>query len=214
MNGLEGVVVRDAKSRERRQAYGKEKYAGQHSKGESRSLVRVTKVGTKEKSKGQVPEHSSCGRSRVKPPIGVDFSPYSANRERCWWLESAYSAIHDIDNVLIADEDGDAQIDSSACGGVGAGDGSERGSQDDGDDVGKDDEGENQSVKREEVPESSGGLSAQLWRELLSASEPLQLALVNDDGVLDLLAKRLMLLGDGRRDKRRFDEREQLLLLT
>jgi hypothetical protein len=207
MNGLEGVVVGDTESRECRQADGKEKYAGQHSEGKRGSLVRVTKVGTKEKSKGQVPKHSSCGRSRMEAAVRVDFSPYPADWERCWRLEGAHSTVHGIDNVLVAYEDGNTQIDSSACGGVGAGDGRERGGQDDGENVGKDDEGENQSVEGEEVPETPTGLSAQLWRELPGTSEPLELALVDDDGVLDLLAKRPLLFRNGRREERRFDKR-------
>jgi hypothetical protein len=214
VHSLESVVMRDTKGRERRQADGKEKYADQHSKGESGFLVRVTEVHAQEKSKGQVPEHSSCGTSRVKATIGVDFSPYSTHWERCRRLESAYGAIHGIDSVLIADEHGNAQIDSSASGGVGAGDAGKGGAQDDSKEVGKNDEGENQSVKGEEVPETSGGLSAQLWRKILGASKPLQLALVGDDRVLDLLAKLLRLLRDGRREERRFEEREQLLLLV
>jgi hypothetical protein len=201
VHSLESVVMRDTKGRERRQADGKEKYADQHSKGESGFLVRVTEVHAQEKSKGQVPEHSSCGTSRVKATIGVDFSPYSTHWERCRRLESAYGAIHGIDSVLIADEHGNAQIDSSASGGVGAGDAGKGGAQDDSKEVGKNDEGENQSVKGEEVPETSGGLSAQLWRKILGASKPLQLTL-------------LRLLRDGRREERRFEEREQLLLLV
>jgi hypothetical protein len=213
VHSLESVVMSDTKGRERRQADGKEKYTDQHSKGERGLLARVAEVHTQEKSKGQVPEHSSCGTSRVKAAIGVDFSPYSTRRQRGRRLESAYGAIHGIDNVLIAYEHGNTQIESSASCGVGAGDASKGGAQDDSKEVGEDDEGKNQSVKGEEVPETSGGLSAQLWRKILGASKPLQLALVSDDWVFDLLAKLLRLLRDGRRDERRFQEGEQLLLL-
>jgi hypothetical protein len=150
----------------------------------------------------------------VKATIGVDFSPYPADRKGCRRLQSTYGAVHGIDDMLVADKDGNAEIDRSACGGVGAGNASERGGQDEGNEVGKDDKGENQSVKGEEVPKTPGGLGAQLWREVLGASKPLELALVSDDRLLDLLTELLLLFRDGRRDERRLKEREQLLLLV
>lgn len=150
----------------------------------------------------------------MKATIGVDSSPYPADRKGCRRLESTYDAVHGIDDMLVADEDANAEVDRSACGGVGAGDASERGGQDEGNEVSKNDEGEDQSVKGEEVPETPGGLGAQLWREVLGAGKPLELALVSDDGILDLLTELLLLFRDGRRDERRLKEREQLLLLV
>jgi hypothetical protein len=150
----------------------------------------------------------------VKATIGVDFSPYPTDRKGCRRLQSTYAAVHGIDDVLVADKDGNAEVDRSACGGVGAGDASERGGQDEDNEIGKDCKGENQSVKGEEIPETPGGLGAQLWREVLGASKPLKLALVGDDGILDLLAELLLLFKDGRRDEGRPEERELLLLLV
>jgi len=214
MNSLKGIVMGDTKSRKRRKADGKEKYADQHSEGEGRRVSRVSELHAQENSKGQVPEHASCGTSRVKATVGVDFGPYSASRERCRRLEHAYATVHGIDNMLVADEHGNAKVDSSACGGVGTTHAGKRSRQGEDNEVGKDDEGEDESVKGEEVPETSSGLGAQLGRELLGASKPFKLTLVGDDGSLDLLAGLLFLFRDGRRDGRRLQEREQPLLLS
>lgn len=214
VDGLKGVVMGDTKRGTRRQADGEEEYAGEHSKGEGRCLARVSELQAQENSKGQVPEHSSCGTSRVKATVRVDFGPYSANREGCRRLECAYSTVHGIDNMLIADEDGNAEVEGSARGGVEAGDVDERGGQGEGNEVGKDDEGKDESVKGEEAPETSGSLGAQLERKLLGTSKPLKLTLVGDDRVLGLLAELLLLLRDGRRDERRLQERELRLLLS